>query len=359
MRWLMVIAPLVLAFVLLLGGAVMLAVQVGRALPVGAQIAYISKLDGLTWDIYLMDVERGVSYNASRPLMNGFTARNRLPTWSPDGRELAFVSEFNRGMDIYFLNPARNRLRNLGGTGQNKSTPAWSPPGVGVPRIAYSLFNGSTWDIYVSPVDPYGGVHLIMDGWTRPFAGWVDANDRAPAWSPDGRELMFISDWDGRDDVYITDANGRDIRRLTHHMSVESAVWSPTGTHIAVVSLRIGIRDIYLVNAQTGAFTNITRGSTDDYEPVWSPDGTRIAFTSERNGFSHIFVMNHDGGELLQLTEGFAYNYAPAWSPDGRSLAYVSVPDYFSEIYIVNADGGTPRRLTRNNVDDWSPVWRP
>jgi Tol biopolymer transport system component len=358
MLWTKLTGLLALILVTLCTALIVTIETTGRDLPIGDQIAYISRLNSRTWDIYLMDVDRGLAYNLSRR----FTAtplRHWLPTWSPDGHELAFVSEFSQGADIFVMDTRTSAVRMLNSRTRDETAPAWSPPGVGLRRIAYAAFVGGNWDIYVSRVGGDSGITLIRDSQARAFVGGP-SNDYSPAWSPDGSALLFVSDRSSSRDLYLIDAGGRDLRRLTNGMEIEERPeWSPDGSRIAFVTGHDNDREIYLLEVSSGQITNLTRSLGDDYDPAWSPDGSRIAFTSARNGYEDIYVINADGSGLLRLTQNGTHNHGPVWSPDGSRLVYVSFPGQFSEIYVIAADGGAARRLTRNRADDWSPVWRP
>jgi Tol biopolymer transport system component len=326
----------------------------GRELPIGEEIVYISRLQGVTWDIDLMDVDRGLAYNATRPFMRNGT-RNRLPQWSADGDQLAFVTEYFNQRDILIMNPAESTLRFLTSRDQDETDPVWSPDGQ---RVAYSVWNGSNWDIYINRLRAVNTI-LVQESSIRPFVGGF-SNDRLPQWSPDGSQVMFISDRYGLNDLFLIDSNGRNLQRLTSNMGVdEFAAWSPTGTHIAVVSARDTNREIYLVNVATGAFTNLTHQPRADFDPAWSPDGSRIAFVSDRDGDNDIYVMDADGDNLVQITHNNTYDDEPNWSADNKRLVFVGSPGGTSEIFIVDLESGSVRQLTNNQDDDWSPVWRP
>ncbi len=141
---------------------------------------------------------------------------------------------------------------------------------------------------------------------------------QAPAWSPDGRTIVFVSWRDGNGEVYAMDANGSGPRNLTQNPAKKDVrpAWSPDGRSIAFVSSRDrhqrmqpGLRtppeqsDIYVMNADGSRKRNLTRDRASDDLPTWSPDGRRIAFLHGRGrGRGQLYVVNADGSGLRNLT---------------------------------------------------------
>src|SRR4030042_989106 len=92
--------------------------------------------------------------------------------------------------------------------------------------------------------------------------------------------------------------------------------WSPDGAKIAFLSNRDGNVEIYVMNADGSAQTNITNNE--------APDSSKIAFVSNRDGNAEIYVMNADGSDQVNLTNSASLDWGPAWSPDGSQLVLVS-----------------------------------
>ena len=107
---------------------------------------------------------------------------------------------------------------------------------------------------------------------------------QAPAWSRDGRTIVFVSWRDGNGEVYAMDADGSGPRNLTQHPAKDfRPAWSPNGRRIAFVSRRDGNAEVYVMNADGSGKRNLTRdrASDDDY-PTWSRDGRKLAFLRVR-----------------------------------------------------------------------------
>ena len=198
---------------------------------------------------------------------------------------------------------------------------------------------------------------------------------QAPAWSRDGRTIVFVSWRDGNGEVYAMNADSSEPRNLTQHPAKDAhPAWSPDGRHIAFVSRRDGQSEVYVMNADGSGKRNLTRDRASDDFPTWSPDGRRIAFLrgrlhgNPRPGrdvrrwyLYHPYVVNADGSGLRRLTlripEGAPQTTGPfrggqlVWSPDGRTI-------YFGR-YLVRTDGSGARRLPYIPITAvWSPDGR-
>jgi Tol biopolymer transport system component len=254
------------------------------------------------------------------------------PTWSPDGRRIAFSGERRSQRGIWAVGRDGTHLRFLARDG---FAPVWSPTG-------RSIAFGSA-RIFVVPARG-GKVRRLTSG---PF-------DSSPAWSPDGRTIAFVrSDSNGVvQSVDLVSASGGRHRSLFRGRDVDigrTPQWSPSGRLIAFEARS----SVYVVRVRDGAVSRLHR--TGDW-PTWSPDGRHIAFTAG----SGVYVMNADGSRVrrLRTERGFEFGDGPAWSPDGSTLVY-SLTQLQSdfEIFTIGADGSGLRQLTRNSVHDWMPAW--
>lgn len=261
-------------------------------------------------------------------------------TWSPDGNRLAFAGEDG---DIYVMSVDGTGMTNLTNSPATDSKPSWSPDGKWIAFVSDS-------DLYIIGVDGSGQQRLTTD---IGISGAVQRDSTANnflVWSPDATRIAFASGHDGPSPIYVVNIDGSGSAQPIS--AGEDPNWSPDGQQIAYVVSA----DIFVMNPDGSDETNLTNGQGRNFDPDWSPDGKRIAFSSDRRFqpgdlYSELHIMNADGSGVVRLS-----NYAPPgdprndaepdWSPDGRQIAFVLVGwEAFCDVYVVNANGGYRRQI--------------
>jgi Tol biopolymer transport system component len=179
-----------------------------------------------------------------------------------------------------------------------------------------------------------------------------------PTWSPDGKQIAFVSDRDGNDEIYVMNVDGSNVKRLTNNPEQDLfPSWSPDGEWIVFSTTRDVDAEIYKMNKNGGSLIRLTDDPAADSNPAWSPDNTRIAFISRRDGFANLFVMGTDGANPTQLTFYKSIVEVPSWSSDSRMIAFASDMEGTRDIFIIGADGAGLDRLTDSPSEDFYPAW--
>ncbi len=215
---------------------------------------------------------------------------------------------------------------------------------------------------------------FVQCGWELEPHG-LNLPDDHPAFSPDGRRIVFTSkrastgnvdNWE----IFIMSVNGGSLRRLTFSAGLDTEpVFSPNGQRIAFASARDGgVLHIFTMNLEGGDIQQLTSGSLHDVEPAWRPDGARLAFTRIFAGDNkEIMTINADGSDLKRLTNVAGEDHDPTYNPDGTRLVITSERDFtlpFGDIWIINAETGAAVTQVTNGdgLFQWSsgdPSWSP
>ena len=268
-----------------------------------AQIAFSSRRDG-NLEIYVMDADGN---NQIR--LTNHPEKDLAPSWSPDGRRIAFVSNRNGGNEqIYVMDSNGKNVKRLT-NGAWDRYPAWSPDGQWI--AFHSSRDEESTKIYIVTPD---GTNL------QRLAGGIPSNDIEPAWSPGSQRIAFVSSREDEwNEIYVMEADGTNQKRLTHN-------------------------------------------TVSDRQPTWSPDGSKIVFFSVLEEDFIMSVMDSDGTNRKNLTEEVLDGltqliFNPAWSPDGRTIAYYSAMQGLNDgtIHLMTADGEHLKRLGKER-DSW-PDW--
>ena len=309
-------------------------------------------------------------------------ASSRNPSWSPDGRRLAYEG----GIDPYGL-PHGIRVANADGgnarwLSRTGGEPAWSPngrliayhagrrivvaraDGTGLRRIAAGLFPswaprgnrlayacgdvknvGSTATSAFCVINADGGGRrvvargVLVDG-LRPAAAW---SPRAPRLSYAHPQGIFTVGVDGH-------GRKRIARRVTG-ISITSLCWSADGRRLVFgETMDTNDLEIYTVEPNGSRLRSLTRNDVDELEPSWSPDGRELAFvrlSKDRPVIPEIWAMNADGsGQRLIRRNGVE----PSWSADGRTLVFTRYGVERSSTYAVPITGGREELLVSGGI---------
>ncbi len=244
------------------------------------------------------------------------------------------------------------------------------------------------------------GLYTIHgDGQSEQLIATGDARAFDAAWSPNGKQIAYITDVNGKEQLVVAAADGSNPQTLTQFGGklTRTPSWSPDSKQIAVMSDDAGIADIYTLNADGSALKKLTDSSVATRDPAWSPNGMQIAYAADvtGQGVYQIYVRGTapntptatattaaapatglvataaatvaftprsvPGGTLTALTQSGGSNYNPTWSPDGTQITFISTRDGRASVYVMAADGSGARSLTYQDGSGESrdPTWSP
>jgi sugar lactone lactonase YvrE len=297
------------------------------------QSSFISACQGLPGPIRMEGVQNG-------PLALGV----KLPY--PEGRPEQYVIQITSVEGEVF-----NTIKELPAS----KSPAWSPDGRQIAYAAQSKSSGK-WGLYLA--NP-------LDGQTGPAILENDHEMEWPDWVPDGEALVFERPRDASgvpsQVVYQVNLDGSNLYPLTGSQPGEvyesRARYSPDGKQIIYVSKTNLWADIYRMDADGSNLRQLTFNKQDDTDPAWSPDGKWIVFAASRKqtGYYNLYIMAPDGTNQCQLTHGAKTDWKPVWSPDGGWIAYIAWGE--NKVYKIRPDGSEltqiplPAELTPLSVD--------
>ena len=227
--------------------------------------------------------------------------------------------------------------------------------------------------------------------------GKTACDEHAIAWSPDSKQLAFLSDCEKKEQVqlYVAPADGGPTRQLTHLKGLLAEPrWSPDGKRIAilftenlphaagpldpvppdsgVLESQIYEQRLTAIDVATGAASQLSPADVYVYEYDWSPDGRSFALTASHGAgddnwwIAQLYTMPAAGGELKPIYKPPVDRQlaVPRWSPDGQSIAFIGglMSDEGStggDIFLIPASGGPARNLTPGMASSASNITWP
>jgi TolB protein len=262
--------------------------------------------------------------------------------------QIAFLNQENSGKEIYLIDFDGHNLRRLTYDRSLNLSPAWSPDGKWIIYTSYAARNPDL-------------IMIDTAGERRQTLHRLPGLNAAPSWSPDMQKIALVLSRDQNSEIYILNKDHQ-LKRLTRHFNIDtSPTWSPEGKKIAFTSDRsgTGAPQIYIMDSVKGDQSKVTRisfGSTYNDNPAWSPNGDQIAYTSRVGRKFQIRIYDLNSHKSKVMTSGPGSFEQPSWSPDGRFIIYRKRENDRHNLYIQRVGSDEARQLTFSGKGH-SPAW--
>jgi TolB protein len=315
------------------------------------KIAYQKIDEPSNSEIYLYSLETGEPVNLTNSPK--FEAD---PCFSPDGKQIAFVSERDGNYEIYVMDADGKNVNRLTNHPSAESHPVFSPDGT---QIAFtSDRENESADVYLMNRDGSG---------VKQLTNWSSQETVEPGcWSPDGTQIAFFSDHEGKDDdIYLVSAEifRPQIILAEAEQNLGAPSYSPDGKQVVYqAELKNKSGELRIYNIESQQNRTLLKTENPDIMPTFSPDGNWIALQNKLASNTEICLIRPDGTGLTNLTNHLARDISPAFSPDGKQLVFASNRDGNSQIfqiYLMNTDGSNQHRIYYSNGISSSPAWSP
>jgi len=314
--------------------------------PDGQRVAFSWNLDG-RWEIYEIFLPREPDPSkkpGSKPRLVSCGPGGKFhPRYSPDGSHLAYVVDFDGSENLHILlhDFATARQSDLmpDVTGALQASFAWSPDSK---QIAFISDRSGQFNVY--------GM-CLADGETRQV---LDAGYPAwkISWSPDGCWLAVTVEASGIDyGTYVAPAQGGPAQRIvdrTGPIDAGQASWSPDSRYLAFSSDTHGYNDIGIFEIGTHRVTWFTKGEGEKQFPAWSPDGRKLAYVFNLGTVSWLAVQKPGrSAQMHQVKPGV--HYLPRFTPDGRSIIFgFDNPCHPDDLWSLSLENGDFTQLTHS-----------
>ena len=227
-------------------------------------------------------------------------------------------------------------------------SPSWSPDGR---RLAYVSFEGGNSAVWIQD---------IASGSREKLTSFRGING-APSFSPDGGRLALTLSKGGNPDVYVMDLGSKQLTQVTNHFGIDTEPsWSPDGSSLYFTSDRGGRPQVYQVAASGGSATRISFEGSYNASPSVSFDGKKIATAQGAGNVYRIALLDNSlGSPRWSMLSPGSLDESPSFAPNGAMVLYAAREGRRGVLYAVSADGRVRQRLVLAEGDVREPAWSP
>ena len=275
------------------------------------------------------------------------------PTWSPDGRQIVFVSETveTSQRSLYSVDLVSGELSRITNQTTNDILPQFSPNGSRILFISQWINQGA---------EKIPSTIMLLNSGSGAINQLTNATDYIyeATWSPDGSRIAYVSDKGGKDRLWVMNADGSNPILLTPDLNgIRNAAWSPDGKHIKVTEWLDGgaYAEIHAIDSGTGSDRRVTDPGDNVNQAVWSPDSLSLYCLSG----SSIFTVSLDGSRRKTILSLPTAINDYSLSPDGGHIAYSMGTDDAIDLYVSAIDGSDLRCYPHPGLNDVFALWSP